>query len=202
MPKAHQSVKRSPATSMNGTQVVDTFRRYIGGTYRWGGGGPFPTPGGDCSGLMNWGIGHDLGITLPGGVKNFNGTWHGPVVAQYATWSGASTVTSAEAEPGDLVIWPGLSAGGHIGCYVGPITYKGVKYDQGMISALDTTDGVVETPVHGFGPAGVPVMFRRLNNVGGGTGNLLSAQGCASTVGAFLVSLGGCTAWLIQHWPR
>jgi cell wall-associated NlpC family hydrolase len=198
MAKAKRSTSHGPAGAVSGTTVVETFKRYIGGTYRWGGGGPFPTPGGDCSGFINWGLGHDLGMTLPGNVKNFNGTWHGPVVAQYATWKGASTVSHSEAQPGDLVIWPGIAAGAHIGCYVGPVTYKGVQYSQGMVSALDTTDGVIETPVHGFGPAGVPVMFRRINAVGGGTGNLLAAQGCGPTVGAAAI-IGGCAIWLLRQ---
>ena len=34
-----------------------------------------------------------------------------------------------------------------------------------MISALDTTDGTVHTPIAGYGPVGVPLTYRRLTGV-------------------------------------
>lgn len=174
-----------PVTPVHGggqANIAATALRYKGVPYTWGAGGP-PSRGWDCSGFVNWVLGHDLGMVLPGGVKNFSGNGHGPVVVQYATWKSASTISGAP-EPGDLCVWAGIGASGHIGIAIGPTQ---------MISALDTQSGTIVTPIHGYGPAGVPVMYRRVG--GGGSGNILPPSGCgkqAATTAAVLGSL----AWL------
>lgn len=136
--------------------------------------------GWDCSGMVNYVLGHDLKMTLPGGVKNFTGSWHGPVVVQYATWGGAAKV-SGPPQPGDLCIWPGVGAGGHIGIATGPET---------MISALNPQYGTAETPIQGYGPAGVPVVFHRVSGSG-------TASGCVVP----LVMIGGL-AWIAKRYVR
>lgn len=133
--------------------------RYKGVPYVYGGGGP-PGLGWDCSGFINWVLGHDLGLTLPGGIRGFNGASHGPVVASYATWLGARTVKGPP-QPGDLCVFVGLGPNGHIGIALGPDT---------MISALNPSYGTAVTPIRGYGPAGAPLMFRRVTAVAGGPG--------------------------------
>lgn len=161
--------------------VLDSSGNIVPGNavpYKWGKANP---RGWDCSGYVNYVLGHDLGYTLPGGVKDFSGTWHGPVVAQYATWKGAGTVR--EEEPGDLAVWVGLGAGGHIGIVTGK---------NEMISALDPQYGTVVTPIRGYGPAGAPLIFRRVGN--SQNANAAIMPGCTSAMVA-VVAITGRTLW-------
>lgn len=119
--------------------------------YKWGGiPGRLGKGGWDCSSFVNWILGVKFGLSIPGGP--YNGSTHGPVVGEYLTWSGATTVghTAASAQPGDLVIWPT-----HIGIAVGSGQY---------VSAYDTAKGVWQTDISGGGPTGEPlVAIRRIN---------------------------------------
>lgn len=93
-------------------QIYAAARQYAnkGIMYKFGG-SQSPSVGFDCSGLVNWCLGHDLGLTLPGNSQpGFSGIEHGPVTQQYYVWSGATTVDPKGIEPGDLVCWTG-----HIG---------------------------------------------------------------------------------------
>jgi hypothetical protein len=135
--------------------IASTALRYQGVPYRFGGGNP---GGWDCSGMIKWVLQHDLGLALPGGT--YADTAHGPVVIQYVRWRGAVTV-KAPGAAGDLAIWPGIGALGHIGIVLGP---------NKMISALNPKYGTAVTPIHGYGPPGVPVMYRRVTAAPGGGG--------------------------------
>lgn len=154
----------APASS---SLVVSDAKRYVGAPYKFGGGSP---GGWDCSGFVNYVLGHDLGLTLPGGITGFTGSTHGPVVIQYAGWGAATTITGPPA-PGDLVIWPGVAALGHIGIAT-DATH--------MISALNPHYGTSITPIAGYGPP-VPLIYRRITGVvqvSGGSGASLAAAGC------------------------
>jgi hypothetical protein len=121
--------------------------------YVYGGANP---SGWDCSGFVNWVLGHDLQMKLPGATKaGFAGTSHGPVVVNYASWTGAATIASPEA--GDLCIWVGVGTGGHIGIAQSPTT---------MISALNPALGTIVTPIIGAGPTGAPLIYRRIGQSG------------------------------------
>lgn len=148
--------------------------------YAWGKGNP---RGWDCSGFVNYVLGHDLGYTLPGGVKNFSGSWHGPVVAQYATWKGAGTVKGPP-EAGDLCVWVGIGASGHIGIALGA---------DRMISALDPQQATTVSPIQGYGPAGAPLIYRRVG-ASGTTAEVPALQGCSPSVLAIL-AISGRTLW-------
>lgn len=153
MPAVSPRVRTRPRLS----PAADILR-YAGKVpYVWGGGNP---SGWDCSGCVNWVLGHDLGLTLPGGLKNFDGSFHGPVVLDYVAWGGAVTVPSPQA--GDLCIWPEVGgAGGHIGIAISTTR---------MCSALDPALGTAVTPIAGVGPGGVSVMFRRVTGTTTGPG--------------------------------
>lgn len=131
--------------------------------YVWGGGSL--TRGADCSGFVGQII-LKAGITVPGVREGI----HGPPVIFYVTWKGAGTIPQGSQQAGDLAIWPGIAAGGHIGILTGP---------DSMVSELNTQYGCVSSPVHGFGPTGVPVMYRRVNGTGG-----VFAPGCATQTAA------------------
>lgn len=143
--------------------------RYVGTTYVYGG---VPITGighWDCSSFVNWVVGHDAKQAIPGyAAGTYNGATHGPVVIDWATWSGATT-TKTPAR-GDLVIWPGIGATGHIGIYLA---------SNSMVSALDTAQGTLQTPINGYGPAGVPHIYRSLSgNSSASSGTPVSVTGC------------------------
>lgn len=146
-------------------------------------GGPASRPGDwDCSSFVSYVLGHDLGLRLPGGGKygdpGYPPNAHGPVVVSYATWSGATAVRSPQA--GDLCCWVGLGTGGHIGIAIS---------STHMISAYDTAQGTLVTPIQGAGPSGVPLVYRRVKGVPGGVG--VAAGGTAAPRGAGVGALIG-----------
>jgi NlpC/P60 family len=172
-----------PAAKQQAPNVVSEALKYKGRVpYAYGGASP---RGWDCSGFVNWVLGHDLHLTLPGGVRNFDGQGHGPVVMQYVTWSGAQTVK--DPAPGDLVCFAGLGPLGHIGFVTGP--------DE-MISALDPKYGTAVTPIKGFGPVGAPISYRRVKGTAAGgtvgpaaTGE--SSSGGLDAIGAIALGAAG-----------
>lgn len=133
--------------------------------------GGFPAEGSvDCSSFMNKVLGGDFGLRLPGQVRpGYAGTSHGPVSNDYVGWSGALTVGSPQA--GDLVIWPGIGAAGHIGMATSTAR---------MVSALNPALGILETLITDAKP-GFHI-YRRI----GGTGSI-SPAGCIP--GATLIGL-------------
>lgn len=156
----------------SGAAIADAALRYKGETYVYGGTGARPGDW-DCSSFVTYVLGHDLGLAVPGGswaAVTGRGTQHGPVVTSYATWGGAATIPAGQAAEGDLVLFVGLGTGGHMGIVLGP---------DKMVSALDTSQGTLVSPVNGYGPAGAPIIYRRLKNAAAGP--IPQAPGVAGT---------------------
>lgn len=156
--------------TLSGAAIASAARRYAGQGYVYGGTGARPGDW-DCSSFVSYVLGHDLRMGLPGGTwaqVTRNGTQHGPVVVSYATWGGAVTTPTAAA--GDLVVWPGLGTGGHMGIVLGP---------GQMVSALDTAQGTLISPIQGYGPPGITPIYRRLT--GAATGPIPTVAGAAGT---------------------
>jgi cell wall-associated NlpC family hydrolase len=154
-----------------GNDIASAALRFKGTRYTWK--GYLPSTGWDCSGFVGYILGHDFGMTLPGGWR-WSGRSHGPVAAMYKMWGNASTVSSAS--PGDLCCW---------------VTHVGfaISQDQ-MISAYDTQLGTAVTAIQGAGPPGEPLSIRKINAVGASmpSGPLgQAAQGC--TVGMILLPI-------------
>lgn len=128
------------------SNIASDGMQYVGVPYVFAKGNP---NGWDCSGFVNWVLGHDLGYTLPGGVKNFQGTWHGPVAAQYYTWGGATTIPREQASAGDLACW---------------LTHIGIVTDnQHMVNAYTTGKPTSVTGIESHTPPGEILRIRRVN---------------------------------------
>lgn len=150
---------------MPDTAVAQDALKYQGKGYVFGGAPAKGLGNWDCSSFINWVVGHDLGMAIPGfSAGTYTGDSHGPVVLDWATWSGATTTNAPG--PGDLCIWPGAGALGHIGIYLS---------SNQMISALNSNLGTITSGIQGNGPMGVALIYRSLN---GGSGAGVSVPGC------------------------
>lgn len=133
-------------SAVTGASLVSVAESYAGTRYFYG--GWLPTGNGwDCSGAMNYWLGHHMGMMLPLGFR-WTGKTHGPDAFAYLGWSGAVSVSTPQ--PGDLCCWPT-----HIGVYVG---------NGRMFSAFSHDRGTLETPVT-WGPKGEVLTYRRLKSV-------------------------------------
>ncbi len=181
------------ATTTSGAAIADAALRYKGETYVYGGTGARPGDW-DCSSFVTYVLGHDLGMQVPGGswaAVTGRGTQHGPVVTSYATWNGAVTIPASQITEGDLVLFVGTGTAGHMGIVLG--------VDK-MVSALDTAQGTLVSPIAGYGPQGAPIIYRRLRASAGGPipqapgmagtgwGGLLIAAAAGLTVGAAMIA--------------
>lgn len=155
--------------TVTGAQIAADAMKYRGLGYVYG--GDASSPGNwDCSSFVSYVLGHDLGLGLPGngrfGEPGYPPHAHGPVVVDYANWTGARTVATGPgaanaARAGDLCCFVGLGASGHIGIATG---------SNRMVSALDTSQGTIASPIAGYGPYGAPLIIRRVLGVPAGPG--------------------------------
>jgi hypothetical protein len=193
-------VRVTVAATPSGAAIAADGRRYDGQGYVYGGNASAPGVW-DCSSFASYVLGHDLNIGLPGGRWGGPGmppAVHGPVVMSYVTWAGADPVPAGQEQPGDLVCWPGIGAGGHMGIVLGP---------NQMVSALNSQLGTLISPIAGWGPTGQWV-YRRVKGTGtapapapggagggGGWGEILLALLAGAAVGgAAILAVTGLAA--------
>jgi len=123
----------SPASNSALAQYAQTW---VGHRYIYGGPSN-PTNGWDCSSFVSYCLGH-FNIAIPGGswasVTN-NGATHGPTVASYVVWGGATTITRSQTIAGDLILYP-------------PDTHMGIAVSgTEFVSAEDPADGTNVAPM-------------------------------------------------------
>lgn len=144
-PQTQQGSNLQPvAGGVLGGLIAAQAKGHIGAPYVFGAAGPNSF---DCSGLVNYVLGKEMHLAIPGHSDgSFSG--HGPVTGEYYVWSaGSSTVDSSQMQAGDLVCWTG-----HIG-----IATDG----QNMVHAPHSGTTVQISKVW-FTP---PPLIRRLNVV-------------------------------------
>jgi len=178
-----------PRPAASGAAIARDGLTYAGNGYVFG--GVADRPGNwDCSSFVSYVLGHDFGMILPGGGRYgdpaYPPHYHGPVVVSYAGWAGAVALQPGQRpSAGDLCIWNGIGANGHIGIAVD---------GQTMISALNHASGTVHTPIDGYGPGGVQVEFRRITAAGQGpAGTPGATPGTGSTQDLILAMLAGAS---------
>jgi NlpC/P60 family len=136
---------------LSGTNIARDALSYQGHPYAYGGApgtnGQSPW---DCSAFVNWVLGHDFGLTLPGPVSNYTGATHGPTTLAYLVWSGAKTIPYSQAQAGDLAVWQT-----HMGIFVNSVE---------MISAENAQVGTIVSPVQG-NVSGEVLVVRRLQGL-------------------------------------
>ncbi len=115
----------------------------IGTPYAWGGA---PATGRtDCSGLVNWAVGHLAGLSIPGYANgSYTGTTHGPNTLMWLAWGAAGRMAKlplAQTQGGDLAIWQ---------------SHMGIIVDNGknMVSDLNPSLGTRKTGIVAGGPGG------------------------------------------------
>lgn len=156
-----------------GSSVSQDALQYRGHKYIYGGRSNV-NGGWDCSSFCSWVLGHDLGLTIPGGSwakVTASGTLHGPTTLSYLAWAGASTVghSASDAQAGDLCVWQ---------------THMGIATGGGqMISALNPSLGTQVTSVSGGAPFGELLFVRRLV-AAPGSGAVITGPGQAYYQGA------------------
>jgi cell wall-associated NlpC family hydrolase len=97
----------SPAGSTTGQAIAADALQYVGHPYLFGGApGTSGQQPWDCSSFVNWVLGHDLRLAIPGSAT-YNGSVHGPNTLMYLAWPGAVTIghDGSAAVPGDLCVW-------------------------------------------------------------------------------------------------
>jgi cell wall-associated NlpC family hydrolase len=121
---------------------------HIGFPYTWGGA---PARGSsDCSGFVNWIVGHLAGMAIPGyAAGTYTGAAHGPPTVSWLAWNGCARIPRSQAQAGDLAVWQ---------THMGIITDNG----QNMVSDLNPSLGTRATTINDAAPPGEILFVERL----------------------------------------
>lgn len=132
-----------------GSAIANDALKYVGHDYLFGGA---PGPDGknpwDCSSFVNYVIGHDMGMKIPGGdwktVTN-NGNSHGPATTSWLLFGKA--INRKDVAAGDIAV---------------SANHMGIAIDNGnMISALNPALKTTKSAIEGYFPDPT-IYFRRV----------------------------------------
>ena len=133
------------SSTPTGNAISDDALKYQGQGYIFG--GPSQPGRWDCSSFVNYVIGHDMGMKIPGGTWSVvcnNGNSHGPATGSWLLFG--APVNLGQAQPGDIVV-----TSHHMGIVIG---------NGKMISAQDPQLGTgIAGYLSGF-PGGTPFVRR------------------------------------------
>lgn len=131
------SISGGSTFSGSNSQIANDAMKYVGHAYLYGGSpGTSGSQPWDCSSFVNWVLGHDLGVTLPGGIRGYNGTSHGPPTGSYLLWGGATRIPRNQVQAGDICV-----NASHMG-----IATSNTEF----VSALNPSLGTRVEPLSGF----------------------------------------------------
>jgi cell wall-associated NlpC family hydrolase len=140
-------------TAGGGSALANDAVSYVGHCYLYGG-APGTSGKGcwDCSSFMNWVVGHDGGMAIPGYAAGaYDGAEHGPSTLSWLLFG--TGISAANAESGDLIVGE---------THMGMVTTPG-NYVSAHDPAEGTTVSAISTfpdPVHVYrrvaGTAAVP----------------------------------------------
>lgn len=127
-------------------QIAGDAMQYDGAGYVWGGAPAKGRGNWDCSSFVNWVVGHDMGMAIPGyAAGKYIGSVHGPTTLQWRFFG--KSVSRSQVAAGDIAVW---------------LTHMGIAIsNKQMISARDPQEGTGIDNIDGDIP-GEPVTFRRL----------------------------------------
>lgn len=141
------NVTASAATAAGGGSALAADAvTYVGHCYKFGGAPGTDGKGcWDCSSFMNWVVGHDGGMAIPGyPAGSYDGASHGPSTLAWLLFG--TGISAAAAQSGDLIVGET-----HMGMVTTPGNY---------VSAHDPTEGTTVSPISTFpDPA---VFYRRV----------------------------------------
>ena len=122
--------------------LVGIAMQYVGHAYLFGGApGKDGSKPWDCSSFVNYVVGVKAGLAIPGNAPGrYDGTSHGPTTGVWAIWTGMTSVSRANVQPGDIIVW-----GSHMG-----IATSNSQYISAHSPAERTT--VTNIPTSGLGP--------------------------------------------------
>lgn len=138
------------STAGTSSNIANQALTYQGHAYKYGGApGLNGTQPWDCSSFVNWVVGHDMRMAIPGySPGQYNGTAHGPPTGAWLVWPGLTRIQQSQVQAGDLIIW---------------INHMGIAISNTqMISALDMQLGTAVSAIQGAA-VGPILAYGRLN---------------------------------------
>lgn len=140
------STVTSSGNPVSDSGIANDALSFRGAGYVWGGAPGRGRGNWDCSSFVNWVVGHDLKMAIPGyKAGSYTGSVHGPTTLQWRFFG--HPVKRADVQAGDIVVW--LT---HMGIAIG---------SNSMISAENPSQGTQVAAIDGF-IRGEPVTYRRL----------------------------------------